>query len=225
MLPSVVMLHAPFVEKMPAALAAETGMDALAHALESLWSRRATAESMDIAADALRGVRTHLADSVAGSAAARAAMMDAAYLAGRAIALTRTTASHALSYHLSTRFGVRHGHAAGITLPWMIKHTAARAAAGEGDDQTPPLKEKLARLIDALDVPDAAAAAELVSALMRTIGIATSLEAFGIGPADAEAWFGSINAERLGNHPCSFSRDDFFSMFASLFASMFAAPR
>jgi alcohol dehydrogenase class IV len=216
MLPRAVILHPPFAEKMPAVLAAETGMDALAHAVESLWSRRSSPASIDVAARALRIVGAHLTSSVAGAAASRAHMMEAAYLAGRAIAMTRTTASHALSYHLSTRFGVRHGHAAALTLPWMLEHTAARAASGEGADQAPPLAEKVRVLCEALGVADAHGAAGFLRDLMRSVGVGTRLAEIGVSPGDAEAWFRSINIERLGNHPSTFTRADFDAMFAAL---------
>src|SRR5690606_6391754 len=47
---------------------------------------------------------------------ARAAMCRAAHLAGRAINLTKTTAAHALSYAMTAKFGIPHGHAVALTL-------------------------------------------------------------------------------------------------------------
>ena len=47
---------------------------------------------------------------------AREAMMKGANLAGKAINIAKTTAPHALSYSLTIRFGIPHGHAVALML-------------------------------------------------------------------------------------------------------------
>ena len=51
------------------------------------------------------------------NAAAADAMLHAAWESGRAIALTRTTAAHAMSYQITKRLGLAHAHACMLTLP------------------------------------------------------------------------------------------------------------
>ena len=41
-------------------------------------------------------------------------MAKASYLAGRAINITKTTAPHAVSYPMTSYFGITHGHAVGL---------------------------------------------------------------------------------------------------------------
>ena len=48
---------------------------------------------------------------------------EAAHLAGIAINTTKTTAPHALSYALTTDYGVDHGHAVGLLLPKIWRFT------------------------------------------------------------------------------------------------------
>lgn len=51
------------------------------------------------------------------SDAAAASIMKAANFAGRAINITQTTAPHAMSYKITSMFGLPHGHAVAICLP------------------------------------------------------------------------------------------------------------
>ena len=55
----------------------------------------------------------------------RAALARGAALAGLAIAETRTTAAHGLSYPLTGRLGVPHGVAVALQLRWLRPHNAA----------------------------------------------------------------------------------------------------
>ena len=94
--------------------------DALAHAVESLWSVRSTADSRACALAALDTLTPILRD--AGShptPAQRDRLSAAATAAGRAIAITRTTAAHALAYPLTAHLGIPHGLACALNLTWL----------------------------------------------------------------------------------------------------------
>ena len=63
----------------------------------------------------------HLLDAVRkGEPHAREAMLTASHLSGKAIDISKTTASHALSYSLTSTFGVPHGDAVALTLGAMV---------------------------------------------------------------------------------------------------------
>lgn len=53
-------------------------------------------------------------------------MFEAAYIAGKAINITQTTAGHAMCYKLTSLYGVAHGNAAALCVrrlwPWMLSH-------------------------------------------------------------------------------------------------------
>ena len=68
----------------------------------------------------------------------------------------------------------------------------------------------------AVGVADAAGAARWLRELMGALALPTHLPEIGVARGDVEAWFRSINLERLGNHPCSFTRDDFNRMAEAL---------
>ena len=49
----------------------------------------------------------------------------AAHLAGKAINISKTTASHALSYEIAARLGIQHGHAVALTLGKIFEYNAS----------------------------------------------------------------------------------------------------
>lgn len=123
--PSHVLLAPEFTWSLPAYPTACTGLDALAQAIESHWARKATEESRRYARQALGLAWDHLAAAVNAPAPEhRAAMLEAAHGAGRAIDVTQTTGAHAFSYALTTEFGLPHGQAVALLLPFFIAYHA-----------------------------------------------------------------------------------------------------
>ncbi len=107
-------------ETCPPGLTWTCALDTLAHAVESLWSIRSTAESRERATAALRllvPVLLHADDLP--DPAERDQLSRAATLAGRAIDITRTTAAHAMSYPLTAHLGIPHGLACALNLLWL----------------------------------------------------------------------------------------------------------
>ncbi|MBQ4281234.1 MAG: iron-containing alcohol dehydrogenase [Spirochaetales bacterium] len=123
-----------FVVKAPPALVASTGLDALDHALESIWNKNAKPETLELsvaaAIEVLSNIRTmydsslairegKAVDSSAYDAARR--MLHASCMAGMAFNLTGTAAGHALSFVLSETWHVPHGTACAFTLNGVFR--------------------------------------------------------------------------------------------------------
>lgn len=99
-------------------LTACSGFDALAQAIESYWSKRATPKSEKIAVEAIGLLWPTLKEVITDpTTASRENMLTGSNLAGQAINLTRTTAPHAFSYPLTSKYGYPHGHAVAIFFP------------------------------------------------------------------------------------------------------------
>lgn len=49
-------------------------------------------------------------------------MMLAANLAGKAINISRTTAAHAMSYSITTNYGIPHGHAVALNIGKLMEY-------------------------------------------------------------------------------------------------------
>ena len=139
-------------------LTISTGLDALSHALESLWNVNANPISTNYAVSAAREVLETLPLLVADltNIELRTRMARAALFAGLAFSNTRTAIAHSLSYPITLRHNVPHGIACSFSLPMIIesvKGTGGLCEAslrsifdGDLDGAASRLKEVLAEL-------------------------------------------------------------------------------
>jgi alcohol dehydrogenase class IV len=158
----------------PARVAA--GMDALTHAIESFTSKQATDRSRARAAAAMAEIFLHL-EAVAAPTpqpAALGCLQWAAMVAGLAFSQSRLGLVHALSLPLSARFGVPHGLANAILLPYAMRYNAAVATELYGQvAQTLGLAGEDPTVL-------AAQAADCVRALAGRLEVPPSLAAVGV---------------------------------------------
>lgn len=122
MVPDYVILDAAMVQHLPRGIAAATGIDAMAHAIECFTSKKANPFSDTFALEALdliiNNIETACDDPLALEAKNR--MQIAAFYAGVAITCSGTTAVHALSYPLGGKYHIPHGVSnAMLLLPVM----------------------------------------------------------------------------------------------------------
>lgn len=124
--PKVAIVDPELTVTMPKELTANTGADALAHALEALWSKKAQPISDYLALRAVKIVFENLekACEEPNNIEVREEMSLASLLAGIAISNIGTGPSHAISYPLTVHFGVPHGNACSLTLPEVMEFNA-----------------------------------------------------------------------------------------------------
>ncbi len=121
--PDLVILCPPLVQALPPSVKISSGFDAWAQAIESVCSLAATNESRHYAALAIARMRSHLEGFVREARLDQAKEIQlAAYDAGRAINISKTTLAHALSYYMTAKYGVPHGVAVFLTLPSVLAH-------------------------------------------------------------------------------------------------------
>jgi alcohol dehydrogenase class IV len=127
-------LNASFLLFAPPALCASTGLDALDHALESLWNKNRNEKTIKAAQEAAIEVLVVL-EKVYDSAVRirdtkqttkqdlnlRRMMLIASCKAGIAFSITGTAAGHSLSFVLSENWHVPHGTACAFTLQGVFK--------------------------------------------------------------------------------------------------------
>ena len=120
--PVLAVLDPQFTVTMPAHVTIDTGMDALTHAIEGYLSTRATPISDILAIEAIKLIKTYLpkAATNGGDLTARSHMLYASMLAGMVISQTRTIMLHAIGYPLTTLYGIPHGRANAIMLPYVL---------------------------------------------------------------------------------------------------------
>lgn len=121
-LPDFVIADSQFVENAPRYLKACSSIDAYCQAIESFWAVKSTDESKKYALEAIEICRDYIIDAVNTSdKKANEQMVKAAHLAGKAINISRTTAAHALSYKITSEYGIPHGHAVALSISGLFK--------------------------------------------------------------------------------------------------------
>jgi len=199
----------------PPRVAAMTGVDAVAHAVESFVSTAATPASRMLAREAWRLLATNLPQVLAGDgdyhppqarvavhsvarvavhSAAREAVQLGAAWAGLAIENSMLGAAHALANPLTAAHGTVHGQAVGLALPHVVRFNAPAAEQAYGEllavvGIAPQDGEAATTLAAWLD--DLLAAAGLGRSL-REIGIAAP-DVPALAAAAATQWTGGFN--------------------------------
>lgn len=110
----------------PKLVTAVTGIDALAHAVESYVCTKRNAVSMMCARDAFRHLEPNF-ETVLRSPndlPARAAMQIGSHLAGMAIENAMLGVCHSCANPLTAHYGITHGVAIGMLLPHVIRFNA-----------------------------------------------------------------------------------------------------
>lgn len=116
-IPDYAIVDSQFVENNPKYLKACTAMDAYCQAIESYWAVKSTEESRMYATQAIELCRDNIVEYVnSNNQKAAEKMALASNLAGKAINISRTTAAHALSYKITSEYGIPHGHAVALSI-------------------------------------------------------------------------------------------------------------
>jgi alcohol dehydrogenase class IV len=204
---------------LPPAITASTGFDALCQGIESFWAVNSTEASREDARTAIRTALEHLEAAVqAPTLESRLGMCEAANYSGRAIDVSKTTACHALSYGLTIRWDVPHGHAVATSIGQMLEFNAGVSAADVNDPRgVEHVRASIAELVQMLGADSPAGARDRLAELMRRVGLEGNLEALGVDLPEDRRWLASqVNLERLGNNPRRMSAEDLESLVARI---------
>ena len=122
----IALLDPALTLSQPARVTACSGIDALAHALETLVTKVKTPLSLLFSREAFRLLIAGLPRVLASSAdlEARGWMLLGAAWAGAAIENSMLGAAHSAANPLTAHFGVVHGHAVGMMLPHVLRFNA-----------------------------------------------------------------------------------------------------
>ncbi len=213
LLPEVAVLNHQFTQSQSAYLTACAGMDALSQAIESYWSVGSTKVSENYAEKAIRLLLSNLEKSVnTPDTKSRESTMKAAYLAGKAINITKTTAAHAVSYAFTTYYGIPHGHAVFLTLPEFFEYNYGVSIADLNDPRgVEHIQRNLDDLCQMFGVASVRNGKCFLKNLARDIGVELSLDQLKI--ADYEARIAdNVNMERLGNNPRKISKEGLINL-------------
>ncbi|MHC1760927.1 MAG: iron-containing alcohol dehydrogenase [Negativicutes bacterium] len=146
LIPRVALLDPQLTLSIPPAFTAGPGMDALTHAIEAYQSSLASPTTDVFALSAIRLIGGNLVKATLNGAnvEARTAMLLGQMHAGLAFGNASVSLVHAMSRPLGAHFGIPHGQANAILLPWVMEYNR------------PACPEKFGQIAEALgcDVQD-----------------------------------------------------------------------
>lgn len=184
MISDYVILDAAMIRRLPRKIAAATGVDALAHAIECFTSNKANPFSDTFAMRALEMIFASIERACDDPEAMyeKNQMLLASFYAGVAIATSGTTAVHALSYPLGGRYHIAHGVSNAILLAPVMRFNE------------PACRPRLAMVYDrcfgggaVTEEEKSAFVIERLEKVVRRLDIPTSLTGFGVPKEDLES--------------------------------------
>jgi acetaldehyde dehydrogenase / alcohol dehydrogenase len=127
LVPDMAIVEPRLTLTMPPHMTADTGIDALTHALEAGVSIFASPYTDAFCMQALHLILDALPRAYADGSdlAARTAMSNAATLAGLAFSNAFVGVNHALAHAVGARFHIAHGRANAVFLPHVLRYNAA----------------------------------------------------------------------------------------------------
>jgi acetaldehyde dehydrogenase / alcohol dehydrogenase len=187
--PSVAIVDPQLTASLPRAIAADSGFDALTHAIEAYVSVYANDFTDGLALHAIRLICANLERSVtAGDPEARERMHNAGTIAGMAFGSAFLGIVHAMSHTLGATFHIAHGRTNAVLLPHVIRYNGATPAKLSGWPKYESYRapDRFADIARMLGLPagtpqeGVASLAAEVERLRDAVGIEPSFAALGV---------------------------------------------
>lgn len=192
LVPVAALLDPELARTTPLDILCASGVNALSHAVEALYSRRRSPFGDAPAYQAIRLIGRALPRLKAGDLEALSDYQVGAALSGAALAHARTALGHAICHSLGAVAGVSHGDSHAIMLPHAIRFNA---------DVAPEPLAEVHRLLRPAAASSARGTADAVAALIRDLGLPARLRDVGV-PHDLLA---AVAANVLGNRGVYFN--------------------
>ncbi|MCW3489414.1 iron-containing alcohol dehydrogenase [Dethiobacter alkaliphilus] len=214
LIPDVAIVDPDLTMSCPPFITASTGMDALTHAIESFTAPKATMQTDMYALKAIELISEHLRTAVGygKNKEAREGMAMASVFAGISLANAGVGGVHALAYPLGGQYGVPHGVANAVLLPYVLEFNILgnlkkfRQVAEAMGENTAGMKDRDAAFL-ALDA---------VRQLSQDVGIPQTLTELGVTEDSLGSLAeGAMQAARLiDNNPRLIKLDDVKQIFS-----------
>ncbi len=213
MLADLAVIDPDLTASVPPAVTAATGIDALAHCVESFTNRKAHPTIDVYAAEGIRLVGRCLPRAVAfgSDAEARMGMCLASMYGGMCLGPVNTAAGHAVAYPLGTRFGMPHGLANALVFPYVLAFNA------------PVRPAKTAQVLESLGVgagenPSAQDTFDRADGFCRRLGIDPADAIPPLSAEDRETMADEAFAIKrlLDNNPRDMTREDILGIYGRM---------
>ncbi len=215
LIPEMILLSPEPLLTLPDYVKKTSFMDALSQAIESYWSPISTEESRTYARLAIEGLISakdeYFSDDPSVECASE--IMTASNFAGRAICITRTSAPHAMSYKLTTTFGIAHGHSVALSLVEVWRYMNGHVDETSDNRGVEYFSATLNEIAGFLGCENANDGVEFYANLVDSLGlerpVATSKE-------QIEAFASSVDPLRLKNNPVPLSHEVLFDLYSKI---------
>jgi alcohol dehydrogenase class IV len=207
LLPDYIYLSSAFTLSTGQYLTACSGLDAFCQAIESIWSIHSDDESESYAIEAVRLVWHNLHKAfLTNEISARERMQEAAFLSGKAINITKTTAPHALSYAFTSYYNIPHGHAVALSLPFFLDYNYNLTMEDCNDSRGPgAVKERINRFLSVIDTSITEAPGAIIN-FFNVMNINMNIHTL-IHKFDPSLISRNVNLQRLNNNPRKITSD------------------
>ena len=201
--PEMAVVDPEMTYSLPPAITAATGFDALTQGVEAFWASSTTPQAQEYATASIRYALNNMYNAVhTPNPGNRYHMAQAAYLSGLALNITRTTIPHALGYHLTKFYGVPHGHAVALTVPYCFRLSLDPALPVNTPVGREGHVENMRKLTTLLGQETSEDCFVFWRNLLAACGLAPTLQDVGVDSEDkVRALVGSMNMARMKNHP------------------------
>ena len=224
-LPAITLLDPELTLSQPDSVSACTGIDALAHALESAVTRKRcnlSGRHAKIAFQLLNQSLPLVFDDSNNLKARGGALLGASH-AGAAIEKSMLGAAHSMANPLTAKYGTIHGMAVGLSLPWVMKFNAQDIACQK-------IYADFARIIGIVEekCTDLEGSEQLIGRVQELLKMAR-LSTYGNGSVFEESAIPGLAAAAAkqwtaGFNPRTIQASDFILLYEQLFQNYIDCP-
>ncbi|MCK5509073.1 MAG: phosphonoacetaldehyde reductase [Desulfobacterales bacterium] len=186
-----------------------SGLDALSHAMESIWNKNHNPISDAFALKAISLVHNYLPELKKDltNLDLRVYLLRASLFAGLAFSNTKTALAHSISYPLTAYFGLPHGLACSLPLSHLIEFNGTK-----NFERVKIMAESLGNNMNVESMRKS------VILLFRKLGISTHLKDYGISENDIKKICESaISPGRADNNITKINQNDIMTLVKMMF--------
>jgi alcohol dehydrogenase len=189
----------------PPNVTASSGLDAFCQGIESYWAVNSTEETRKFSAEAISLAYYNLDKAVREpDRQVRHNMSLASLTSAKAFSQTGTTGCHQVSYAFTKYYGLVHGFAVAITLPWFLEFYSS---------EVPERCNEICKLIGAKNIEDAQ---NKIRDMMRFIGAPVSLREIGCKFEDFEKIV-EMSVGKREQNPIQHKKSDLMRLLGEIF--------
>ncbi len=211
-LPDYSIVDSQFLKDMPAEIKTPCALDAFSQAIEAFWSVNSTKKSDEYSKRAIILCKKYLQDYINNPNDINSEKMaEASNCAGKAINIAKTTASHALSYVLTSKYNLPHGHAVALSIAKLAKLNFNVNQDNINDKRGIEfVKNKMNDLFTALEIKPEECEEYFIN-LFKSTNTIYKLKELGINNISEVINF--VDISRLNNNPTKLTKNELESLF------------